>query len=184
MSERLPSQGGALRLLVQSGCTPRVIRHCKAVAALALQFAKACKESGLNVDIQLVQIGALLHDIGRSRTHSIDHVVIGAEIAKSLNLPESVMSIIARHAGGGITTDEAKKLGWPIKCYIPQSLEERIVTYADKLIEGSRRVEIERTIEKLSRELGDTHHAIKRVRQLHEELSFLVGNSCAHTHIA
>ena len=183
MSERLPSQRTALRLLVQSGCPPQVVRHCKAVAALAAQVAKACKERGLNVDIRLVQIGALLHDIGRSRTHSVNHVVVGGEIARSLRLPDSVVSIIERHAGGGITLDEAKKLGWPIKCYVPQSLEERIVTYADKLIEGSRKVKIERTVEKLSRELGDTHSAIKRVKQLHEKFSSLVGNPDAGNHI-
>ena len=184
MSKELPSPQMALKLLSQSGCSSKVIEHCKAVAALAVQLAKLCKKKGLNVDIKLVEVGALLHDIGRSKTHGVDHVVRGAEIARFLNLPESAVSIIERHAGGGITLDEAKKLGWPIKSYLPNTLEERIVTYADKLIEGMRRVPVERTIKKLSRDLGKNHSSVARVKKLHEELSSLIGDLDADSHIA
>ncbi len=141
---------------------------------LAIKIAKACKEKGIIADFQLVQIGALLHDIGRSRTHDINHLIAGVEIAESLGLPDSVISIIACHVGGGITSDEAKKLGWPIRRYYPKTLEEKIVAYADKLIEGSRMVKIERTIAKLSRELGSAHPAIKRVIKLHDEFSSII----------
>jgi len=182
--KELPSPQMALKLLSQSGCSSKVIAHCKAVTALAVQIAKACKKKGLNVDIKLVEVGALLHDIGRSKTHGVDHVVRGAEIARSLNLPESVVSIIERHAGGGITLDEAKKLGWPIKSYLPNSLEEKIVTYADKLIEGLRRVPVERTIKKLSREFGKKHSSVAGVKELHEKFSSLIGDLDADSHIA
>jgi len=174
VSEGLPSPQMALKFLSKSGCSEKVVAHCKAVTKLAMQIAKACEKRGLNVDIKLVQVGALLHDIGRSRTHSVDHVIRGAEIARSLNLPEPVVSIIERHAGGGITIDEAERLGWPIKSYLPQTLEEKIVTYADKLIEGSRRVRIERTIKKLSMELDEAHPSITRVKKLHEEFSSMI----------
>jgi len=184
VSEDLPSPQMALKLLSQSGCSSRVVAHCKVVAALAVQIAKAYKKKGLNVDIKLVEVGALLHDIGRSKTHGVDHVVRGAEIASALNLPESVVSIVEHHAGGGITLDEAKKLGWPIKSYLPNTLEEKIVTYADKLVEGSRRVPVERTLKKLSRELGENHSSIARVKKLHEEISSLIGDSNADSHTA
>jgi uncharacterized protein len=184
VSEELPSPEMALKLLSQSGCSSRVIAHCKVVTALAVQIAKACEKKGLNVDIKLVEVGALLHDIGRSKTHGVDHVIRGAEIARSLNLPESVVSIIERHAGGGITLDEAKKLGWPIKSYVPNTLEEKIVAYADKLIEGLRRVPVERTVKKLSRELGKNHSSVARVKKLHEEFSILIGDLDADSHIS
>jgi uncharacterized protein len=174
----------ALRLLSQSGCSRRVIEHCKTVSALAVRIAKACEKKGSNVDIKLVQVGALLHDIGRSKTHAVDHVIRGAEIARSLKLPESIVSIIERHAGGGITVDEARRLGWPVKSYLPQTLEEKIVTYADKLVEGSRRVSIERTIKKLSKELGEGHSSVRRVKKLHEEFSSLIGDFDAVGHAA
>lgn len=174
MSERLPSKQKALNFLVQSGCTPQVIRHCEAVTHVAKKIAIACKRRGLNVDMELIKIGALLHDIGRSRTHSVNHVIMGVEVATSLGLPRSVVSIIQCHTG--INMDEAEKLGWPLNCYLPQTIEEKIVSYADKLIEGSMRVKIEKTIEKLSRELGSTHSAIKRLKKLHEEFSSLIGD--------
>lgn len=176
MNEELPSPQTALRLLSEVGCSKRVIAHCKAVSALAVKFAETCTKMGLKVDVELVEVGALLHDIGRSKTHGVDHAVVGVEIAKSLNLPESIVSIIERHIGGGISSDEAKELGLPVKDYFPVTLEEKLVAYADKLIEGSRVVPIERTIEQFSRKLGEHHPAIDRIISLHEELSPLIGD--------
>jgi uncharacterized protein len=174
VSEKLPSREQALQLLHQSGCSGNVINHCEAVAELAVEIAEACRKRGLDVNLELVEIGALLHDIGRSKTHSVHHSVIGAQIAEELGLPESVILIIKRHVGGGITAKEARKLGWPKGIYVPQTLEEKIVSYADKLIEGSQRVPIERTIENFSRELPPS--AIARIRRLHEEMLALIGD--------
>lgn len=174
MSDRLPSREQALKILRQTGCSPNVIRHCKAVAELATEIANACRKNGLKVNLELVEIGALLHDIGRSQNHSVHHAVIGTEMAKSFGLPEPVISIIKRHVGGGIATKEAEKLGWPKDIYIPQTLEEKIVAYADKLIEGSRRVPIEKTIEKFSEVLPPS--SIARIQRLHEEMLTLIGD--------
>jgi len=174
VSEKLPSKEQALQLLLQIGCLKNVITHCESVAQLALEIAKVCKEKGLDVDLELVEIGALLHDIGRAKTHTVHHAVIGAEMAESLGLPKSVISIIKRHVGGGITAKEAKKLGWTKDIYVPQTLEEKIVSYADKLIERSRRVPIEKTIKNLSRELPPS--AIARIRRLHKEMLALIGD--------
>jgi uncharacterized protein len=182
VNEKLPSSQTALSLLSESGCSNRVIAHCKAVSALAVKFAEACEKKGLDVDVNLVEVGALLHDIGRSKTHGVNHVIVGVEIAKSLNLPESIVSIIECHVGGGITADEAKELGWPVKDYFPTTLEEKLVTYADKLIEGLRVVPIEKTVEKFSRELGANHPAIDRIIMLHEELFPLIGDLNAGSH--
>jgi len=174
VSKKLPSREQALKLLHESQCSVKVIKHCRAVTKLALEIAEACREKGLNIDLELVEIGALLHDVGRSKTHTVNHAVVGAEIAKSAGLPEPVISIIKRHVGGGISVSEAEKLGWPKDVYVPITLEEKIVSYADKLIEGSKRVPIEMAIEKLSRELkGD---AAERVRKLRKEITGLVGD--------
>lgn len=174
MSKDLPTREEALRLLSESGCSRGVIEHSRAVASLAVEIAESVRKRGLNVDVKLVEVGALLHDIGRSKTHSVHHVAVGAEIARSRGLPGSVISIIERHAGGGITPEEASKLGWPPKSYVPETIEEKIVCYADKLIEGARRVPVRVTIEKLAQELGEGHPAISRVRRLHEHFSSLV----------
>jgi len=174
VSEKLPSREQALQFLRQSGCLRNVINHCEAVAELSVEIAEACRKKGLDVNLELVEIGALLHDIGRSKTHSVHHAVIGAQIAKEFGLPESVISIIKRHVGGGITAKEARKLGWPKDVYVPKTLEEKIVSYADKLIEGSQRVPIEKTIDNFSRELPPS--AIARILRLHEEMLALIGD--------
>lgn len=174
MSEKLPTKEQALNLLRESGCSQNVIRHCEAVAELAVEIAKKCMKKGLNINLELVEIGALIHDIGRAKTHSVHHAVAGAQIAKALGLPEPIIAIIKRHVGGGITAQEAKKLGWPKDIYTPQTLEEKIIAYADKLIEGSKRVPIEETIEKLSKELPP--HAVARVKRLHREMQALIGD--------
>jgi len=174
VSEKLPTTEQALRFLRESGCKENVIRHVEAVSTLAVEIAEACRNRGHTVDVKLVEIGGLLHDIGRARTHSVHHAVLGADIARSLGLPEPVISIIKRHVGGGIASREAHNLGWPRDIYVPQTLEEKIVSYADKLIEGSRRVPITVTIEELSKELPPV--AIERLWKLHEEMLTLVGD--------
>ncbi len=175
MSEKLPSREQALHLLRENGCSVEVITHCKAVTELALETAKTLKGKGLEVDFELVEIGALLHDIGRSKTHTVHHAVVGAEIAKWAGLPDSVVSIIKRHVGGGITASEAEALGWPKDVYVPITLEEKVVSYADKLIESSKRVPIDVTIEKLCGELKC--EAAERVRSLYEEITGLIGDN-------
>lgn len=177
MSERLPSRQKAIELLKQSGCSPRVIQHCETVAKLAVKIAKILQKNRYKVDVELVEIGALLHDIGRSKTHSVNHAIAGARIAEDSSLPESVIRIIERHVGAGIPQDEAEKLGWPKKSYMPQTLEERIVNYADKLIEGIHRVSMEQSIAHFSRKMGKNHPAIMRLKALDEEFQSLLGES-------
>ena len=175
MSETLPSREQALQLLRENYCSKKVINHCKAVAELALETARLLEEKGLKVDFALVEAGALLHDIGRSKTHTVHHAIVGAEIAKSEGLPDSVVSIIKRHVGGGITAGEAEKLGWPKDVYVPVTLEEKIVSYADKLIENSKRAPIDVTVEKLAGERKC--EAAERVQKLYEEINGLIGDN-------
>jgi uncharacterized protein len=175
VNSKLPSREQALHFLRENHCHTKVIAHCKAVSKVAVETAKICQKKGLKVDVEMVEIGALLHDVGRAKTHTVNHVVAGAEIAKKHGLPDSVISIIERHVGGGITDAEAKQLGWPPSNYMPASLEEKIVSYADKVVETSDRVSIQVTIDKLRKEKLDD--AAERVQKLHEEISNLIGET-------
>lgn len=171
----IPSWDEAVSILNEAGCTPDVVGHCKSVSKLAVEIADRLRIRGFEVDVDLVKIGALLHDIGRSQTHRVDHCWIGAELAQKRRLPESIVNIIMRHVGAGISAEEARLLGLPRNDYIPKSLEEKVVSYADKLIEADRRVEVEAAIRRLSDGLGAGHPSVTRLRRLHEELSSMLG---------
>jgi uncharacterized protein len=173
---KLPTRAEALDFLAKAGCSQGVIEHCKAVSKYAAKIARAYMKKGFNVDIQLVEVSALLHDIGRSKTHTVDHGIIGGEIAVSLGLPNSVVQIIQRHVGGGIPIEEAKQLGWPPKDYLPRTLEEKIVCYADKRVEGLRTVSIEKALKTYAANLGENHPALDRIKKLHEEIVAIVGD--------
>ncbi len=73
----------------------------------------------------------------------------------------------------GITAEEAVWFGWPKDIYTPQTLEEKIVSYADKLIDHSKRVPIELEIKRLQKE--NKVEAAERVRKLNEEITSLLG---------
>jgi len=173
---KLPTRAETLGFLSKAGCSKGVIEHCKTVSKFAVKIAKAFRKKGIDVDIHLVEVSGLLHDIGRSKTHSVDHGIVGGEIAGSFGLPNSVVSIIERHVGGGIPKEEAKRLGWPARDYLPQTLEEKIVCYADKRVEGLRTMPIERSIKTYAAGLGENHPAINRIRKLHEEIATIVGD--------
>jgi uncharacterized protein len=174
VSSGLPSREQAIALLRKNLCAPQVIRHCVAVADLAMETANILQSKGYKINVELVEAGALLHDLGRSKTHTIDHAIVGSQIAQSIGLPDSVIRIIKRHVGAGISTEEAKKLGWPRDVYTPQSLEEKVVSYADKLISHSKRTPIQAEIKLLQKE--NKHEAAERVRRLHKEITCLLEN--------
>lgn len=149
------------------------------MAHLATRIAKKIARKGIVVDVNLVHIGALLHDLGRARTHSIEHAIVGANIARSLHLPTSIVRIIERHIGSGITAAEASQLGLPKRSFLPRSLEEKIVLYADKLIKGNQELDFEEALTAFSMELGRVlgSPAIIRLKQLHSELASLTGDA-------
>lgn len=144
------------------------------VTKIALRIANQLIFRGYEVDIRLVEAGALLHDIGRSRSHEVDHAVVGAGIARELGLPEELVLVIERHIGAGIPEDEARELGLPERSYVPVSLEEKIVSYADKLIAGRCEVDIEVTVRDFSDKLGEDHPSLERLRGLDAEMKALL----------
>jgi len=160
----IPNSLQCHRLLREAGCSDEIINHCEAVRKVAVRIAKKA-----HADIQLVEAGALLHDIGRSKTQGIMHGVEGAKIATELGLPLSIVNIIERHLGAGIPLEEAAMLGLPPKDYMPITLEEKIVAHADNLIDNDRQHPIEKEVEKALKK-GHTKHA-ERLLELHRELS-------------
>ncbi len=150
------------------GCSDGVINHCLAVSRSALEIASKVK---IPVDKELIEAGAILHDLGRCKTHGIEHAIVGASLAREMGLPAEVARIIERHVGAGISADEAKELGLPGKDYFPETPEEKIVSYADNLTDARGMRSFDEALRSFERALGKDHPAIKRFRAQHEEIT-------------
>lgn len=173
------NENDALGLLRKSGCSPNVIDHCKTVASYAREIAFNITGCALkrgvmvNIDIDLVFAGGLLHDIGRSKTHGIFHAVEGAKIAVNYGLDKKLVNIIERHIGAGIPAEEAVGLGLPAKDYIPLTLEEKIVAHADNLVSGARVGSLDEQVARLRKKNLD-EKLIQRIIELNNEICDMI----------
>jgi uncharacterized protein len=125
-------QDSDLALLRKAGVPEEDIDHCRKVAEKALDVAE---RTGQKLDMELIGRGALFHDLGKAVTHAIEHGKIGAEMGADLGLPERITLIMEKHIRGGLTKEEAIELGLPVKDYTLRTLEEKIVIYADRLVD-------------------------------------------------
>ena len=148
-------------------CPENVIEHCIAVSKNAVAIANRVK---IQVDKDLVKRGALLHDIGRCRTHGIEHGIEGGRIIRELGLGEELAKIAERHIGAGLLSDEARKIGLPAGEYCPESPEEKIVAYADNITRGKKLISFDEGLKRFKKELGSDHPSIRRMEDLNREI--------------
>ena len=170
----LPSRAEALKTLRKAGCSSDVIKHSILVADVAREIVSSINPR-IKVDLHLVEVGALLHDVGRSVTHGVKHGSIGAEMLKKMGYPDRLVSLVRNHVGAGIPCEEAIALGLAPIDHVPSTIEEKLVCYADKLASGSVRVPFEKALRILGEDLGFEHPSLTRLRHLHEEIMELTG---------
>ncbi len=121
-----------VELLRANGVSEDDIAHCIKVAEKALEIAYRTKA---DLDFEFIGRGALFHDLGKAKTHDIEHGKIGAEMGKALGLPDRINDVMEKHIRGGLTDAEALELNLPVKDYTLHTLEERIIIYADRLVD-------------------------------------------------
>jgi uncharacterized protein len=132
MQRQYELQEADIALLRSAGLSEEDLAHSVKVAGKALEIAG---RTGAEVDLELVGRGALFHDLGKAKTHAIDHGRLGAALGQTLGLPPAITAIMEKHIRGGMTAEEAVELGLPVKDYTLHSLEERIIIYADRLVD-------------------------------------------------
>ena len=139
-----------------------IVKHSQAVAKKALEIAKKFPQ----VNLEVVYKGAMLHDIGCFFTYFpkfnekatepyIKHGMIGRHILEKEGYLDLAF-ICERHIGVGITKEEIieKKLPLPPRDMVPQTLEEKIIAFADKFFSKiPERVDKEKSVEEIKREL-------------------------------
>lgn len=121
---RIPSEEECEAILADWWVEVRVIRHSRKVAEIAGKMAAALLRSGVQINPELVQAAALLHDLAKGQPN---HAAVGASILRSLRL-DSVADIVAAHTDLGSFS----------------ALNEAAIVYlADKLVSGDKLVTLE-----------------------------------------
>lgn len=153
--------------------------HSRLVAEKALRCAAA---RGLDVDREFVEEAAMLHDIGIFRCNAPDicctgtlpyicHGVEGRKILEAEGLPRHAL-VCERHTGAGLTVAdiESQHLPLPRRDMTPQSLEEKLICYADKFFSKSGDITAEKPLDKVRRSMerhgADTLERFDRLHQL------------------
>ena len=68
-----PSRSEVLALMRELGASAEVVDHSLKVLKVAGSIVDDLRAKGVQLDSELVLIGALVHDLGRSRTHALRH---------------------------------------------------------------------------------------------------------------
>ncbi len=176
MNDNILDFDQCVQALIKEGVDDGVIIHCQMVERLSRKIGTMITENHrtpLKVNFEILRMGALLHDIGRGKTHSILHVREGVDIARNMNLPEDVLHIIECHVGSGLTPEEAVELGLENKNYFPQTLEAKIVAYADNLIAENRQISLTEGLRRYREK--ELEQAAERLEESHRYLSQLAG---------
>lgn len=137
--------------------------HSRSVADKALAIARMHPE--MNLDLTFIEEAALLHDIGIFRCNApeidchgdaeyICHGYLGAELMRTEGYPRHAR-VCERHTGTGITLAmiEERDLPLPHRDFMPETLEEQLVCFADKFYSKTK-LDKEKTVEKVKLSLS------------------------------
>lgn len=124
-----------------------LIRHSQQVADKALDIAHA---RHLDIADDDIVAAAMLHDIGIFLTHApsifcegsepyICHGILGAKLLREEGVPEYIARVAERHTGAGLTAEDIRDQGLPLPPgdYMPETLLEKLICYADKFFSKS-----------------------------------------------
>ncbi|MGV9199662.1 MAG: HDIG domain-containing metalloprotein [Promethearchaeia archaeon] len=174
----LPSKRTALKLLRKYHIKISIRHHSIEVANTAQELmAKIKNIEKLKINRDLVIIGALLHDIGRSRTHTLKHAYLGGKIVKSLGYSKKLARICETHVLGGLDKKDAEKANLPSKNFLPETIEEKLVCLADKMTMGKNRVTIEERFKYWFSKYGKSELLLEsknRVEKIEQEIKTLM----------
>ncbi len=169
-SHWLPAPETCRSWYIGQNASPNLMIHVSMVAALAYQMAYWLRQAGQALDPLLTHRAGLLHDVCKISAHDgpIRHPEAGARLLEGNGLP--VLAEIVRRHGLYSLLDKAGA---------PQTWEQKLVYYADKLIEGNQVVPIEVRLTRIRDRYGLDPQTIERitvlVRQLETEICAPLG---------
>lgn len=152
------------------------IVHARAVADFALSLSRSHPE--LQLDEQFVYEAAMLHDIGifltdAPRIHCygteqyLCHGYLGAQLLRSLGY-ERHARVCERHTGTGLTKEVIAQNGWnlPEADFLPETLEEQLICFADKFFSKTKFLDHPRTFEQVVESMRKiSEDSVKKVEE-------------------
>ena len=140
-----------------------LVIHSRSVADKALAIARMHPE--MNLDLTFVEEAAMLHDIGIFRCNAPDidchgdaeyicHGYLGAELMRAEGYPRHAR-VCERPTGTGITLAMIEERGLPLphRDFMPETLEEQLICYADKFYSKTK-LDKEKSVEKVKQGLS------------------------------
>ena len=157
----LPDIAACLAIMAEQSVPPRTVRHSQAVAAVAFHLASWLRELGEAVDPLLAHRGGLLHDLDKvsSRRLNKPHGQLGARILCEMGHP-NLADIVERHVMFTILDPASQPATW----------EQKLVYYADKIVEDDRVVGLARRLDGLGQRYPEYTEQFNRCRPLVLEL--------------
>ena len=158
-----------------------LVTHSNSVAQKALKIAKSHPE--MNLDEDFIYEAAMLHDLGIFATNApeihcfgelpyICHGNIGSQILMRKGYTKHAL-VCERHTGTGISLIEIIKNNLPIppRDMIPETLEEKLICFADKFYSKSK-LDKEKSIDKIR--TGLAKHGNESVERFDEWCKFFL----------
>lgn len=148
----VPGRSECGQILESEGVPDHIRLHSEIVARVALTLAAILNRCGQSIDMELLEAGALLHDISKmtSITNGGDHARMGGERVVELGCPE-LKPIIARHVDLGEWDENG-----PVT-------EVELVNYSDKRVMHTTIVSLEERFDDLINRYGHTQWARERI---------------------
>lgn len=139
-----PSEREARLILGRYPVPKQVFDHSLEVSQNCGIIGAQIRDAGLSVDLDLLRVGGLLHDIGRWK-YCLDngfspeqdfHEYETGRLLDELGYP-SFADMARRHPLGGLTAEESYALGFPGAVdLMPIMLESKVICIADKIRPG------------------------------------------------
>lgn len=143
-SKTIPTKPEALKLHKKYAWDNQVRRYVVLHSEITTEIAFWCvKKKNLQIDKPRLRAACLLHDIGsyiflashtEQRRVYPQHALFGAMLLQEEGVDEQICEMVKTHVLLGLTKAEIKehKLALPHKSFEPQSLEARLLCYADR----------------------------------------------------
>lgn len=173
----LPEYATCMSWLVERGTPYNILAHIQLVASLAYQLAVWLGQTGVAVNPVLTHRGAMLHDLAK-----IDSVGPAKPAGKHIDHAEMAYHLLLARGQADLAEIANRHMPYRSADYPrrPETWEQKLVHYADKLSEGSHLVPIE---ERLLALKGRYPQAAQELEESWPLLSQLQQEICDHLEI-